>query len=291
MARTRKTVASKNKRRINKSRPTARNQKRQIASAQNQIIAIKKSLNLSKERIRWHCGFASINMTSYPLVIPLTSGPSTANPAAVNNVTGTTVPWNITMTSSPQDVQTIRSKVVVNKQYVDLTVTAGSENSLLHLTAFVVQLQPKAASQTYAATSSMSSLTRGQDFITPLNSLGNDSGYGAYVNNARYKIIKRLEFETAGYAPSGYLNQPGASTGNVGRGTNGWYVKRTQMKLNYGSTLFKSTGSGASSQTLDYAEINPEQKRFIIIFSDNSLTDLEFPTVGMSSLITGYAVE
>jgi len=286
-----KSTAQKNKRRIKNRRPTARNQKRQIASTQNQIVAIKKHINLTKERMRWHCGFTGVSITAYPLIIPLTSGPSATNPAVVNTVIGTNLPWNTTMTPAPQGINTFRSKTVANKQYVDLTVTAGNETALLHLTAFVVQLQPKVAQQTYTATSSMSTLIRGTDYITPLNSLGQDSGYGPYVNNQRFKIIKRLEFETAGHAPTGYAGQPGASTGNTGRGTQGWYVKRTQMKLNYGSTLFKASGDVATTQTLEYASINPEQKRFIIIFSDNSLTDLEFPTVSMSSLITGYACE
>lgn len=292
MPRPRKTTAAKNKRRIHKARPTARNQRKQIASTQNQIIAIKKHINLSKERMRWQCGFVGISMTSYPLIIPLTSGPSTSNPAVVNTVIGTSVPWESVMTPIPQKGETIRSKVVANKQYVDLTVTSGNEASLLHLTAFVVQLQPKVASQTYAETSSMSTLVRGTDFATPLDALGNDSGYGAYINNQRYKIIQRIEFETAGALSAAFPdNLEPSSSGDTGRGTRIMQVRRSQFKLNYGSTLFKSTGDGATSASLEYSEINPEQKRFIIIFSDNSLADLQFPTVSMNSLITGYAVE
>lgn len=288
MPRKPRTTAAKNKRRIANAKPTARNQKRQIASNQNQIVAIKKHINLTKERCRWHCGFYQKYMTAYPLIIPLTSGPSPANPASMNTILGTTVPWTLTMTPNPQDDPTKRSKVVVNKQYVDLTVTSGNEAALQHLTAFVVQLQPKVASQVYEETSSMQTLVRGTDFITPLNIAGNDSGYGAYVNNSRFRILKRLEFETAGAGPD---TQVGNATGNTGRGTQSWYAKRTQMKLNYGSTLFKSSGSSASSETLQYSEINPEQKRFIVIFSDNGLGDLEQGAVSMSSLITGYTAE
>lgn len=291
MTRKYKTTAGKNKRRIRTRRPTARNQKKQIASTQNQIIAIKKHLNLEKERMRWHCGFHDVSITGYPLVIPLTSGPSTVSPAQMNTTLGTDVPWNVTMTPAPQNSSALRSKCVVNKQYVDLTISAGNESDLLQFTAFLVQLQPKVAQQTYDNTSSMSSLVRDEDFVTTNTVLGTDSGYGAYLNNAKYKIIKRLEFETGGYAPS-----PGAAagttyTGNSGSGTNSWYLKRTQFKVNYGSTVFKSAGQGESQLTLSYPEINPEQKRFIVIFSDNSITDLENPTVSMSSLITGYALE
>jgi len=283
----RRTTAIKNKRRIRRARPTARNQKRQIASTQNQIIAIKQHLNLTKERMRWHCGFTDVAVTAYPLIIPLTSGPSTVAPAALNNIVALPIPWNVTMTPSPQNNTVLRSKVVVNKQYIDLTIKAGSEQSPLQFTAFIIQLQSKTASQTYTDTGGMTSMTRDDDYCTPLNSLSQDSGYGAFVNNAKYRIIKRLEFETLGGASGGAAG----STGNVGKGSRTGILHRCQAKLNYGSTLFKSSGQGESSSSLNYSEINPEQKRFIVIFSDNSLVDLEYPTVSMSSLITGYAAE
>lgn len=287
MPRKYKSTAQKNKRRINKARPTARNQKRQIASTQNQIVAIKKHLNLSKERMRWHCGFHQVAVTAYPLIIPLTSGPSTVAPAALNNIVALPVPWNVTMTPEPQTNSALRSKVVVNKQYIDLTIGAGNESAALQFTAFMVQLQPKVAQQTYTDTGGMTTLTRNEDFCSPLNSLSQDSGYGAYINNQKYRIIKRLEFETF----SGLSGGAGGSTGNTGQGTRTGIYHRCQTKLNYGSTLFKSSGSGDSSATLNYADINPEQKRFIVIFSDNSLVDLQYPTISMSSLITGYACE
>lgn len=284
----RKSTATKNKRRIRKQRPTARNQKRQIASTQNQVIAIKQHLNLIKERMRWVCGFTDVSVTRYPLIIPLTSGPKLLSPATMNTSPVTTpVPWKITMTPTPQALGTFRNKIVVNKQYVDLTIATGNENSVVSFTAFLVQLQPKVAQQTYQETSQMSSLTRDADYCCPDNSLGADSGYGCYVNNQRYKIIKRLEFETLGGASGGAAG----SSGNVGQGTRTGILHRCQAKINYGSTIFKSSGDTATSQTLTYNEILPEQKRFILLFSDNELVDLEFPTVSMSSLITGYAAE
>ena len=286
--RTRKT-ATLNKRRIRKQRPTANNQKRQIMSTQNQILSIKRHLNLQKERIRWHCGVVGASVTSYPLIIPLTSGPSISNPAVINNIASTPLPWNVTMTPSVQNVLTSRNKIIINKQYVDFTITGGNENELLHYTAFLVQLNARNATQTYQDTGAMSGMVRNEDFVTPTNTLGVDTGYGSYINTDKYKIIKRLEFDTAGAWP---LANPGNATGNVGKGTNSWYVKRTQFKVNYGSTLMSAAGDAASTgASLPYAEIKPEQKRFIVVFSNNSLTDLEYPTFNISSLITGHAVE
>jgi len=191
------------------------------------------------------------------------------------------------MTPQPQTSSALRSKVVVNKQYIDLTIKSNTENAPLSYTAFIVQLVDKTARQTYFDTADMTSLVRGTDYITPENALGQDSGYGAYINNERFRIIKRLEFETLGGASGGAAG----STGNVGQGTRTGILHRAQAKLNYGSTLFKSAGLNESSLTLEYGNLNPESKRFIVIFSDNSLVDLEFPSVSMSSLITGYAAE
>lgn len=284
-----KTTASKNKRRIRNRRPTARNQQKQIMSNQNQIIGIKKHLNLTKERIRWHCGVVGASMTSYPLIIPLTSGPSVSSPAVINNIASTPLPWNVTMTPSIQNVLTSRNKIIVNKQYVDFTITGGNENEILNYTAFLVQLNQRNATQTYTDTGSMSGMVRNEDFVTPTTALGVDTGYGAYINTDKYKIIKRLEFETAGAWP---LANPGNATGNTGRGTNSWYLRRSQFKVNYGSTLMSSAGDGSSTGAdLTYSDIKPEQKRFIIVFNNNSLTDLEYPTFSISSLITGHAIE
>lgn len=286
-----RSSARRNTRRIKYRRPSARNQRRQILSNQRQLTAVKQQLNLNKERVRWRSGFTEIAMTatSGVNIIPLTSGPSTVNAAVMNTVIGEIVPWDITMTPVPQSSNVLRSKYVINNQYVDLLITAGNETAALNYTAFLVQLQPKTATQTYAETGSMTTLIRDTDYATPLNALGVDSGYGAYMNTSRFKIIKRLEFETAGYSPG--ANAIGQATGNVGSGTNSWAMKRCQFKVPYGNTVLKSTGLQATGSGLAYSEIPPEHKRFIVIFSNNSLLDAEVPNVAMSCLTTGYACE
>lgn len=278
--------STSNRRRIVRKRPTARNQKRQILSNQNQIVALKRHLTLNKERIRWQCGFSESSVSAYPMIIPLTSGPSTISPAVTNTVPVKSCVWNTTMTAYPQDSSALRSKVVVNTQWIDLSVTGGNELSPIYVTGFVVQLQEKTASQVYAETVNMSDLTRDVDFCTPLNGVV-DSGYGPYLNNSRFKIIKRLEFSTMGATIGWPGGPPGGNTGS----SLGAFMKRTQFKLNYGNTVLKSTGDAATSSTLQYAEIDPKHKRFIILFSDNNLVDSQFPNVAMNSLVTGYAAE
>lgn len=280
----RKRPASRrNLKRIRYRRPSGREQRRQIASNQRQIVSLKRAVNLSKERIRWHCGLQDVAVTASVLCIPLTSGPQESNPAVVNTVIGEVMPWKVTMTSAPQVSPTIRSTYVINKQYVDLSFYAGNEPSTVQHTAFLVGLHPKTAQQVYQETSSMSTFIRHRDYVTNLGVLGTDSGYGSYMNPDRFKIIKRLEFETAGVA---------TATGNTGQtGTSMLSIMRTQFVVNYGSTVFKSTGDNASGNTLEYAELPPHSKKFIIVFSNNIRTDLEYPNFSISSLVTGYCPE
>jgi len=194
------------------------------------------------------------------------------------------------MTTAPEYANTVRSKVVVNSQFIDMTITSGSEPSLLHLTAFIVKLQPKTATQVYKETGSMLNLTRDTDFSTSVNTLGQDSGYGAYLNTSRFKIIKRLEFETQG-SPGATLGNTAAGSNDTGSGTRTLSCRRQQFKLNYGQTVMSSTGNGASSSTLTYDEIDPRHKHFIIIISNDSTVDGESPSLTFNSLISGYACE
>ncbi|AXQ65899.1 MAG: putative capsid protein [Circoviridae sp.] len=290
----RRSASRRNLRRIKYRRPSARNQRRQIKSNQRQLMSVKRSLNLNKERVRWQSGFTAVDLTSATgvNVIPLTSGPSTIDPAMLNNVSSIIVPWRITMTPVPQASNVLRSKYVINSQYVDLTITSNTaEHAPINYTAFLVQLNSKCANQTYAETGDMHTLVHDTDYTTALNPSGFDSGYGAYLNTSRFKIIKRLEFETGGTTYSNATNF--SSTGNTGSGTQSWAMRRVQFKVPYGNTVMKSTGMQATASGLQYAEIPPEQKRFIIIFSTN-LANHDAPNVGrmsMSCLTTGYACE
>ncbi len=250
-------------------------------------MSLRQHITLNKERIRWRTGFTERQITTFPFIIPLTSGPSTTNPAQTS--AGTAVPWEVTMTTEPQAINTLRSKVVVNSQWLDLSVTGGNEASPLYMTAFIVQLQPKSALQTYYETSNMTVLAKDSDYCCPDTVVpGVASGYGAYLNSSRFKIIKRMEFCTVGPTIGWPGGPPAVSQNTQGLGA---ALRRSQHKLSYGNTVLKSTGKQADSQDLEYGEIEAKHKRFIIIFSDNSVVDNEYPNVALSSLITGYAAE
>jgi len=283
----RRSGARSNLRRIKYRRPSARNQRRQIQSNQRQLMSLRQHVNLNKERIRWRSGFIEQQITTFPYIIPLTSGPSTSNPAQTS--AGLAVPWDITMTTEPQVTNQLRSKVVVNSQWLDLSITGGNEPSPLYLTAFIVQLQPKCATQTYADTFNMTSLDKDSDYCCPDSAVpGVASGYGAYLNSSRFKIIKRMEFCTLGPTIGWPGGPPAVSQNTQGLGA---AVRRSQHKLSYGNTVLKSTGKSADSQDLEYAEIDAKHKRFIVIFSDNSIIDNQYPNVALSCLTTGYAAE
>lgn len=223
------------------------------------------------------------------MIIPLTSGPTTSSPATTNTVVAHNCAWNTTMTVQPQKSNFMKSKAVVNSQWVDMTIYGGSEDSTLQFTAFLVQLQESNARQTYQETNSMSSMTRNEDYVTTTDLGGLDTGYGAYLNTDRYKVLKRLEFETFGPPNAPQFNI--LPTGDTGQGTRTSRLYRTQCKVNYGNTVFKSSGDAGSLGTLEYNDIPSTHKRFIVIFSDNSTADLENPEITVSSLITGYTVE
>lgn len=287
------STATKNKRRIKRARG-AKAQQKQILSNQNQIVSLKSHLNLVKQRIKWRCGFYDIvQAVNGVTIIPLTSGPGqeagAGNIATVNNGVQTPVGWFPVMTPKPQSEGYLCNKACINTQWVDLAITSGGEPERISHTAFVVQLKADNAVDVYNDTSLMTALNRDSDYCTANNASGNDSGFGAYLNSDRFKIIKRIEFTTYGDQLATNIG----STGNTGRGPRMGLVHRAQFKLNYGNTVVKATGenlpaSGASIDSLGYDDIEPRHKRFIVIVNDNSALDLQFPHINMSSLITGY---
>lgn len=293
MTKQRPTAAARNRRHIKNKRPTAQNQKKQILKNQNQIVAIKRQINVRREPVKWKCGFTNAVMDSYPFVIPLTSGPTSlaSRQALLNNTAATNVGWSYTMSNSVQNSGSNRSKCFVHKQYVDLAIKSGTESALLSFTAFLVQLKPEVATETYTETTQMTVLENDKDYCSAPSSTA-DSGYGAYVNSTRYKILKRIELETQSITDDS-ISSVGRTTGNVGQGSRMNQLHRAQLRVNYGNTLIKAPagqGDNDDLDTVDYDDIKPESKRFIVIFSDNSFLDGQYPKVSMSSLVTGQAL-
>lgn len=291
--RTYPSAARRNRRHIQRKRPTAKNQKKQILKNQNQIVAIQRQIKHRREPVKWRCGFTFQTMDAYPFVIPLTSGPTSvlSQQALLNNTAAATCGWSYTMSNFPQSSGDNRSKCYVHKQYVDLAIHSGTESALLNYTAFLVQLKPEVATEVYSATGQMKTLVNDQDYCTAPGVAPN-TGYGAFMNSTRYKILGRVELETQSVVDNS-ISSVGRPTGNTGRGTRTNQIHRQQFRLNYGNTLLKAPagqGTNADLDDIKYDDISPAHKRFIVIFSNNSSIDGQYPKVSMSSLITGQTL-
>lgn len=238
--------------------------------------------------VHYHCGYSSRTDVARgsPLIVPLTAGPRSGQYSG-NAITNNTPPdflnW-IKWGSFPgQAVNTQRGNLRLYSQYVDMQLTPGGEVDFCNHTIFVVSLRNDTdgmARQTYTRTGSMMSMTNDLDFTDNPD----DDGNQVYLNPLLYRIHHRFEANTAGS-----LTEPiSADTGTLIRsdaknaGFNSW-----QFKLNYGGRALKATERSAEVQSINYDDIPPEYKYFIVAFSNNSISDLENPNLSVHSTITG----
>ena len=148
---------------------------------------------------------------------------------------------------------------------------------LIH-TLFIVKLKndENQAQRTYNDTTGMSVMTAGEDFTTNQQRLGTQ----AWLNPERYEIHKRWEMHTCG--DEKVEPTPGAS-GNIQNMSGA--INRVGFKLSYGGRHLKATGVSTEISNLQYQDIAPQDKFFLIAFSDNSRLDLENPLLSVSSVI------
>jgi len=298
MAQGRKSTAGRrNKRDIQKSRPTAAAQKRQIHSTQRQVDAIKTKLREIREPCTWTMGFERVPLvavtTSSPFVVPLTSGPTTntgANAAVVNNAALTSCQWKYTMSPFPQNSPDNRSKAFLGSQYVDFSIESGTETATQRYTIYLVSLQPDTARETYNSTTSMSVLVRDQHYCCPDKSATSDpSMYGVYLNPRMFRIHKKFICQTQS-TPDDSISSVARGVGNRNNQTN-----RFIFKTSYGNAKLVSPGdnnanSASPSMDLDqltYRDINPHLKKFLIICTDDTNGNVLNSTLSLSSVISG----
>lgn len=283
----------KNRRRITRSRPSARNQRRQILSNQNQIATIQKTLRETREQVSWRMGCINASLAGgYPLVVPLTSGPgtNTGKTAQLNNVGSTDVQWDCTMTGVLQNDMLNKSKCFLYKQYVDFVIESGTDATTQQYTIYLVSLRPDTAQLTYNETSNMTSLLPDRDFSVPPSdtTVGDFVHLGAYLNPRAYKIHHKWTCNTQSTADEGIASVARDSSNTTNQ------HNRFQCTVNYGGTTLASRGdttSGSLDDTIaniDYADIPPHKKRFLIVFSDsNTQDDVNHSLFSMNSIISG----
>lgn len=267
---------------------SAKAQSKQIASLARQVDVLKINDKKLSIPVHYHCGYSSRTDVARgsPLIVPLTAGPRSGQYSG-NAITNNTPPdflnW-IKWGSFPgQAVNTQRGNLRLYSQYVDMQLTPGGEVDFCNHTIFVVSLRNDTdgmARQTYTRTGSMMSMTNDLDFTDNPD----DDGNQVYLNPLLYRIHHRFEANTAGS-----LTEPiSADTGTLIRsdaknaGFNSW-----QFKLNYGGRALKATERSAEVQSINYDDIPPEYKYFIVAFSNNSISDLENPNLSVHSTITG----
>ena len=290
----------KGRRRIMRSRPTARNQKRQILSNQNQIAALRRELTIMKHPVTYGGGFKNVSIKSgdtSPMIIPLSSGPKqgTLNTAEANDGSAVFSPtdcsWRVTMSNLGSTTQ-IRDGLKIWRQYVTMQLAPGNESAYINHQLFLVKLQADVATDVYAETNDMTTMVKHRDYYCQdiETAATAHAQFGVFLNTSRYKIIKKWNLHTVGgndhisdvYRPS---------------------KPTVKFTCNYGGTMVRATGGGPSGESngaavevagdrtnlesITYDDIDPRHKYFLVAFNDNEPADFEYPTLSMSWLVKG----
>lgn len=268
----RKTVLQKAKKATG-----AKAQSSQIQTLARQVSILKESNNEQTIPTYYSASYSSRTDT-YPLIVPLTSGPSLTAPAESNNTPADYLAWNKCFNTAGVTPTATRQNLKLYSQFVDMILEPGNEEDILVHTIFLIKLNNEdgIARRTYNDTSSMTSMTVNEDYV----SNSQRDGAQAWLNPERYTIIKRWEMHTCG--DEKIEPTPGAS--GIIQNMSG-AINRVGFKINYGGRHLRVSGNDSTIQNIQYNDIAPEDKYFIVAFSDNSTLDLENPLLSVSSVI------
>lgn len=261
-----------------KRRKGAGAQSKQIQTLARQVDHLKESTRELTIPINWAVSYKS-RTDAYPLCVPLTSGPRSGEfgVAQTNNTPIDRMDWVKWGTYPGALINNQKANLKLYSQYVDMILEPGGEVDLLNHTIFVVQLRDDnegLARSTYIRTNGVTSLDQSVDYITNIDNPGSQ----AWLNPQLYKIHKRYEAFTCGNNDGTLASAP------LMRNKSGGY-NRFGFKLSYGGRHLRAAEASAEVQSITYDDIPPEYKYFIIAFSDNSVVDLENPSLSVSSTI------
>ncbi|AXH75958.1 MAG: putative capsid protein [Cressdnaviricota sp.] len=259
-----------------KEKKSAPAQSKQIQTLARQVDNLKEANREHSTPVYYKMSYSS-RTNAYPLVVPLTAGPSPASVASTNNSPVDDCKWIKTFNYA-EAVSASKQNLKLYSQYVDVILEPGNEEDILIHTFFLVKLRNEEdrARRTYRQTTSMTVLTPDNDYCTNTDR----DGAQAWLNADRYEIIKRWELHTCG--DEKVEPTPGAS--GIIQNFSG-AINRFGFKINYSGRQLKVTGTSTQISDLIYAEITPESKYFLIGFSDNSTIDLENPLLSVSSIV------
>jgi len=251
-------------------------QSKQIQTLARQVDNLKDA-NREHSMPTYYSMSYSSRTNSYPLVVPLTAGPSPDSTTAVTtNVPFDSCNWEKVFNYAETST-TVKQNLRMYSQYVDVILEPGNEEDMLIHTIFLVKLNndEDRARRTYQQTVGMTALNDKLDYVSNKDR----SGAQAWVNPERYEVIKRWEMHTCG--DEKVEPTPGAS-GNIQNWSGA--INRFGFKINYSGRQLKITGRDAKINDYKYVAISPESKYFLLCFSDNSVLDTENPLLSVSAI-------
>jgi len=253
-------------------------QSKQIQTLARQVGDLKDQAKDHSTPVYYKMSYSS-RTNAYPLVVPLTAGPSPQSSADTNNTPGDDCNWIKTFNYA-EAVTTVKQNLKLYSQFVDVILEPGNEEDILIHTLFLVKLRndDDRARRTYTQTLNMKTLTENNDFVVNAQR----DGAQAWMNPERYEIIKRWELHTCG--DEKIEPTPGAS--GIIQNMSG-AINRIGFKINYSGRQIKITGTSSTVNSYLYNDIAPECKYFLVAFSDNSTLDLENPLLSVSSICKG----
>lgn len=252
-------------------------QSKQIQTLARQVGNLQEANREHSIPTYYNCSFSS-KTDAYPLIVPLSSGPSTAGSATTNNTPSDSVVWEKVFNYGGPTPNETRQNLKLYSQYVDVILEPGNEEDMLIHTIFLIKLRndQNQAMRTYNDTVGMSIFSVGEDFTTNQQRLGAQ----AWLNPERYEIHKRWEMHTCG--DEKIEPTPGAS--GVIQNNSG-AINRWGFKISYGGRHLRASGVNTEISNVQYGDIAPEDKYFLVAFSDNSRLDLQNPLLSVSSVI------
>ena len=259
-----------------KHRRGAKAQSKQIQTLARQVDNLKDA-NREHSIPTYYSMSYSSRTNAYPLVVPLTAGPSPQSSADTNNSPSDDCNWTKTFNYA-EGVATTKQNLKLYSQFVDVILEPGNEEDMLIHTIFLVKLRndEERARRTYIQTLNMTTLTHANDYVS-----NNDrSGAQAWLNPERYEILKRWELHTCGDEKI----EPTPGSSGIIQNHSG-AINRFGFKINYSGRHLKMTGTSSQIKDVLYNDIAPESKYFLIAFSDNSTLDIENPLLSVSSIV------
>lgn len=259
-----------------KHRRGAKAQSKQIQTLARQVGNLKDATREQSIPTYYTMSYSS-RTNAYPLVVPLTAGPSPQSSADTNNTPGDDCNWTKTFNYAEASATT-KQNLKLYSQYVDVILEPGNEEDMLIHTIFLVKLrnEEERARRTYTQTLNMKTLTEDNDYV----SNSQRSGAQAWLNPERYEIQKRWELHTCGDEKI----EPTPGSAGIIQNMSG-AINRFGFKINYSGRHLKINGTNSQINDVLYNDIAPESKYFLIAFSDNSTLDIENPLLSVSSVI------